>query len=677
MCNNIVRPDLPPLNPALRKRLIETVNRVEVDYIVHYLQTKEIYMEDFPNISEERKKEVEKRFDELSHLPDPQEQDDWTDIQNLIPTCNDPQTKKILKRKLETYIQKYQDSLPSGNHVDVAQKELQKIASSEIAEQEKADWSKIPAEIPTSVINVKTYIGKLNAYLLKYQIYGENAFNVAKAINQKQKALESIEELEYKSIDWFRYSVVLKYLREHPNTTHFDELDDALWGFTNNPISLENLERFIDDINSIEGIPQSKHLSQAKAALSAYSSWQPIADRRDIIEVKDFIDRNADSPLIDAANMLLRELKKEELALIEHNPSAYSAARCTSLINAGVFTIRELENKGLITQDSFRRLAGVERFKQQNPVDPNRYRHPDEIEDEDIDTTDVFFFGIPSTGKTCILMGLLSSNSFVWNQQIAGGLYGDLLKTYCDEGMLPDRTQGSFVAKIHGKIYDDDKNVHHINLIEMSGEEFAVQISRNEKHITSFDEMGTNATQILKNNHKKIFFFIIDPTTELCVFNREIETRDDDGNIDTETQTIRVRQSSILKGMMDLLELDSNKEIMDNVDALHFIATKADTLYSEGSPDEVARELIVGRYGQLLIPALELCSPNNYEINPATNFKPRLYSFSLGKFYAGGVYDYDSTDSEKILSVIRNNTRSVKPHSFNEKIKAFFNKEIL
>ena len=674
MCNNIVRPDLPPLNPTLRRRLIENVDRVELDYIIHYLQTKEITEAELSHMSEERKRLVEDRLNELLHAPDPQEQADWTDIQNLI-TSNGP--KNILKRKLETYIHKYQDSLPSGNHVDEAQEKFNKIASSEIADQEKTDWSKVPAEIPTSVTDLKTYIGKLNEYLRKYQMYGENAFNVAKAMNQKQKALELIEELEYKSIDWFRYSVVLKYLREHPKTVHFDELDDALWGFTNNPISLENLERFIEDINSIEGIPQSKHLSQANAALRAYSSWQPIADRRDIIEVKDFINKNADSPLIDAANILLRELKKEELALIEHNPSAYSAARCTSLINANIFTIRELENKGLITQDSFRRLAGVERFKQQNPVDPNRYRNPDEKEDDDVDTTDVFFFGIPSTGKTCILMGLLSSNSFVWNQQIAGGLYGDLLKNYCDEGMLPDRTQGSFVAKIHGKIYDDDRNIHHINLIEMSGEEFAVQISRNEKHITSFDEMGTNATQILKNNHKKIFFFIIDPTTELCVFNREVETRDEDGNIDTETQTIRVRQSSILKGMMDLLELDSNKEIMENVDALHFIATKADTLYSEGSPDEAARELIVSRYGQLLRPALELCSPSNYEINPATNFKPRLNTFRLGKFYAGGVYDYDSTDSEKILSVIRKNTRSVKPHSFNEKIKAFFNKEIL
>lgn len=674
MCNNIVRPDLPPLNPALRRRLIERVNTIELDYIIHYLQTKEISEAELSQMSEERKQLVEQRFIDLRNVPDPQEQADWTDIQNLI-TSNGP--KNILKKKLEKYIQEYRDSRPSGNHVDEAQGKLNEIASSEIADQEKADWSKIPAELPKSLAEIKIYIGKLNEYLRKYEMYGENSFNVSKALDHKQKAIAAIENLEFDSIDWFRYSSVLKYLREHPSTTHFEELDDALWGFTNNPISSENLERFIEDINSIEGIPQSKHLSQANAALRAYSSWQPIADRRDIIEVKDFIDRNDESPLLDAANILLRELKKEEFALIEHNPSAYSAARCTSLINAGIFTIRELENKGLITQDSFRRLAGVERFKKQNPVDPNRYKNPDEKEDDDVETTDVFFFGIPSTGKTCILMGLLSSNSFVWNQQIAGGLYGDLLKTYCDEGMLPERTQGSFVAKIHGKIYDDDKNVHHINLIEMSGEEFAVQISRNEKHITSFDEMGTNATQILKNNHKKIFFFIIDPTTELCVFNREVETRDEDGNIDTETQTIRVRQSSILKGMMDLLELDSNKEIMDNVDALHFIATKSDTLYSEGSPDEVARELIVSRYGQLLRPALELCSPSNYEINPATNFKPRLYTFSLGKFYAGGVYDYDSTDSEKILSVIRKNTRSVKPHSFNEKIKAFFNKEIL
>ena len=42
MCNNIIRPDLPPLSPTLRKRLIENVDKIQLEYIIHYLQTKEI-----------------------------------------------------------------------------------------------------------------------------------------------------------------------------------------------------------------------------------------------------------------------------------------------------------------------------------------------------------------------------------------------------------------------------------------------------------------------------------------------------------------------------------------------------------------------------------------------------------------------------------------------------------
>ena len=98
MCNNIVKPDLPPLNPALRRRLIERVNTIELDYIIHYLQTKEISEAELSQMSEERKQLVEQRFIDLRNVPNPQEQADWTDIQNLI-TSNGPQN--ILKRKLE------------------------------------------------------------------------------------------------------------------------------------------------------------------------------------------------------------------------------------------------------------------------------------------------------------------------------------------------------------------------------------------------------------------------------------------------------------------------------------------------------------------------------------------------------------------------------------------------
>ena len=115
MCTNIVRPDLPPLNPTLKRRLIERVDAIELDYIIHYLQTKEITEAELRHMSEERKQLVGKRLEELLHAPDPQEQADWVDIQNLA-TSNGP--TNILKRKLELYIQKYQDSLPSGNHVD-------------------------------------------------------------------------------------------------------------------------------------------------------------------------------------------------------------------------------------------------------------------------------------------------------------------------------------------------------------------------------------------------------------------------------------------------------------------------------------------------------------------------------------------------------------------------------
>ena len=44
--------------------------------------------------------------------------------------------------------------------------------------------------------------------------------------------------------------------------------------------------------------------------------------------------------------------------------------------------------------------------------------------------TDVFLFGIPSTGKTCVLMGLLDARNVLIQNQLAGGKYSNDLRLY-------------------------------------------------------------------------------------------------------------------------------------------------------------------------------------------------------------------------------------------------------
>ena len=249
--------------------------------------------------------------------------------------------------------------------------------------------------------------------------------------------------------------------------------------------------------------------------------------------------------------------------------------------------------------------------------------------------TDVFLFGGGyNETQMSILQGILASTLFRIDIK---GTFEEQLYSYSQECYLFQKIPSWFTPIISGKI----KNNRCINFI-LPSFDFTTNCMLNKK----IDD--TVEAQILKNNHKMIFFFIIDPTTELCVFNREVEIRDEDGNIDTEIQSIRVRQRSRLKVMMDLLELDSNKEIMDNVDALHFIICNAEKLSQTGY------DMIKEEYGYLIERILhDVCK--YYKINKLNKYIPKMYSFSLGSFCTSDVFDYNSTDSDKILEVIYDN----------------------
>lgn len=344
------------------------------------------------------------------------------------------------------------------------------------------------------------------------------------------------------------------------------------------------------------------------------SIWKSVLERRDIFEVNDFIQRYHSFTLIDKAYILFQELKEEELKLIRLNHSS----RCLALIDANIFSIDELIECRALTKQSYEKILSKDGFLRHHYL-----KYPDDFYNitnynEDVMVTDVFLFGGGyNETQMSILQGILASTLFRIDIK---GTFEEQLYSYSQECYLFQKIPSWFTPIISGKI----KNNCCINFI-LPSFDFTTNCILHKK----IDD--TVEAQILKNNHKKIFFFIIDPTTELCVFNIEDEIRYED------------RQSSRLKGMMDLLELDSSKEIMDNVDALHFIICNAEKLSQTGY------DMIKEEYGYLIDGILhDVCK--YYAINI-----PKMYSFSLGSFCTSDVFDYNSTDSDKILEVIYDN----------------------
>lgn len=597
------------LTDLQRKKLIEGINSISINSIIKYIQIGDITLDDVPHISAERKQYI---IDQLNSMPNPVEQQEWQAIEMMLIQ---PSTELV--QKLSSYIARWDAGRPAGNHVELAKQKLPEIESQIKLEAERA------------------------------------------------------EQAEWDAVDPFSTTDLWGYLSKYPNTIHKSEIDDNLW-------NLVNQESVQDIQNYITMLPQGIHVREAQLILNAIVEWNNVKLTNDIFCVNDYIRNNPNTPFKNQAQVQLMGLKQQEIGMMRTNPNSYEVNRLLRLINDGIFSDHELINAKVMTETVLETLrnhdinADLPDIRQ--AIENSRAECKDGY-------TDVFFFGVPSTGKTCVLMGMSRSNSLHINLASGGGDYAAALQQYTDVGVTVPRTPGTFVTTLEATISsvsDQGGAVHKINLVEMSGEEFAFDIANNPDRIFTFEQMGSGATQLLKNDNRKVFFLILDPTANVVRINREIVVQDgfdeDTGEPITHTdlQYCVVNQRTLIQKMVDLFTDPGNAEIMKKVDSIHIIMTKSDTLGNPVEREEKALNIFQQKFsGDILKPLIDLCE--EYNINSRTNFHPNLYTFSLGTFYVGGLYEYEQTDSDRLVVAIENSTPSVKKKSWWDRLKETVN----
>ena len=597
------------LTDLQRKKLIEGINSISINSIIKYIQIGDITLDDVPHISAERKQYI---IDQLNSMPNPVEQQEWQAIEMMLIQ---PSTELV--QKLSSYIARWDAGRPAGNHVELAKQKLPEIESQIKLEAERA------------------------------------------------------EQAEWDAVDPFSTTDLWGYLSKYPNTIHKSEIDDSLWG-------LVNQESVQDIQNYITMLPQGIHVREAQLILNAIVEWNNVKLTNDLFCVNDYIRNNPNTPFKNQAQVQLMGLKQQEIGMMRTNPNSYEVNRLLRLINDGIFSDHELINAKVMTETVLETLrnhdinADLPDIRQ--AIENSRAECKDGY-------TDVFFFGVPSTGKTCVLMGMSRSNSLHINLASGGGDYAAALQQYTDVGVTVPRTPGTFVTTLEATISsvsDQGGAVHKINLVEMSGEEFAFDIANNPDRIFTFEQMGSGATQLLKNDNRKVFFLIIDPTANVVRINREIVVQDgfdeETGEPITHTdlQYCVVNQRTLIQKMVDLFTDPGNAEIMKKVDSIHIIMTKSDTLGNPVEREEKALNIFQQKFsGDILKPLIDLCE--EYNINSRTNFHPNLYTFSLGTFYVGGLYEYEQTDSDRLVVAIENSTPSVKKKSWWDRLKETVN----
>ena len=646
-----------PLTDLQRKRLIDDINRLNINVVLKYFLSGDISLSDVPHISDDRRKYIEE------HLPSPAQMD-WEALQASLS-----EVSVSTLQKLEDYIRKYEGTRPNGNHVDEANAKYNEIAD-KLPTPAGMEWEELKPSLSDMSQNT---LDRIDAYIRKYEGTRPKGNHVDEAIAKRKEIMDALqrealakEEADWNAVDPFSMTSLIGHLNKYPMSAHHDEIDENVWNITDK----ENVQQ-LQDYKVL--FPKGKYVGEANARLNAIVEWNRVRDSDDIIVVFNYIHNNPKSPYKNEAELLFMKLKQREIDIMRHEPNRYEVSRLQDLVKLGIFTEHDLISKGVMTENVWNTLNSIDVKKDL----PDIYEAMQNSEAECPEGfTDVYFFGIPSTGKTCVLMGLSCTSSLQVNLASSGAPYVEALRQYTDYGMTVPHTPGDFVTTLKATISEkkDDMVIkHNVNLVEMSGEEFAFGITNNEAREFSFEEMGTGVTELLRNDNRKVFFLIIDPTTNIVRFNREYDEYDEQtGEKIHKLKYAVVNQKILMQKIVNIFQDPANSDIMKKVDSIHIIVTKADTLGEPLQRDDKALEVFNKNYGMNIVPPLvDVC--RDYNINSNSNYRPKLFTFSLGTFYVGGLYEYEETDSDKLVNAIMNATGGERQKTFWDKVREVLN----
>lgn len=329
------------------------------------------------------------------------------------------------------------------------------------------------------------------------------------------------------------------------------------------------------------------------------------------------------------------EMEKNNLLEdIRQNPSRYSLGRIKELLGiehspgGKKLSEEDLINSGVITRPAL-----------------NLYLNPPEFLDtmygwEDLDPlksgrADIYFFGVPASGKTCLLAGLLHylhSNALLRMDvhNMTGRKYADALLSLIGSnniGFVPPSTKAEGMNYIGAEIrrnINGKEYLHPVNILEMSGELFINTYKYSSTSSSTSKTIGAN--KFLQNNNRKVIFLVIDYK----------ET------ISPQLTQAMARQSLQLETILDLLEADGT---LAKTDAMHIVLTKSDLLPGGASDLKAAENFINQEYRNLRQRVLDF--KKQYKFKDAS-----IIPYSLGNFMLDKVFEYNPKFSETVYSAL-------------------------
>lgn len=454
------------------------------------------------------------------------------------------------------------------------------------------------------------------------------------------------------------------------------------WTNARNSRSIEALEKYLstypDGSHREEARSLIRSLHEAEVHKASANAWESV-DKNSIPELSRFCEESPDDPHCVEAKKLINKLRREEFigfdidALVKRvkNIQADKAVINTddeiyknivgyldsgkikhsdlmamlkadhNILRASV--VNMLLDNGYLVYDDFKTIGINEAFIRHlvNGETTQGFSIPRKLDRINKLSTEIYFWGIPSSGKSCALGAILSvagngriAKSMIQDNDCQGYGYmtrlAALFKSNDRVGTLPEGTSIYSTYEMGFDLEDEDNAVHPLTCIDLAGELVRCMFKSDANEDMSEDELDAldTLTRVLIDNrtkNRKIHFFVL-------------EYGADDRKYEGLTQNV------YLDGALRYIERTGI--FKDDTDAIYLMITKVDKAKAgKGQLASILREYISESYGGFYNGLVKICK--DCEIN---NGNVEIVPFSLGQVC---FQDYCLFDEKPAGNVVR------------------------
>ena len=322
--------------------------------------------------------------------------------------------------------------------------------------------------------------------------------------------------------------------------------------------------------------------------------------------------------------------RQKNLDKIRKNPNSFTPGMLSGYLKNNTISRSDLINSG-IPEEIIDRLDNI------TPPQLDLGNPPDSIPDG---YTEVYFWGLPGSGKTCALAAVLSTANKMGYLEIAQGEgqnYMVKLKNIFSDriSFLPgpspvDTTQYlPFTLKKR-----NEKYYRSVSLIELSGEIFECFLFENGKKplpSPQHEKTFNNLIQLLNGKNRKIHFFFVDYDKENKV--------DADG----------YRQSDYLEAAATYFNNGRNNLFNKTTDAIYIVLTKSDLMDCDKSDqiNQISQYLQNNNFSAFVNSLRSKCEENS--INGG---RILATPFALGNVYFQQMCIFEDETSRNIIDIL-------------------------